>query len=51
MMQPVQIVERPLGLLETIIDKELERSWVEKSERVLAGEAIADSSTAERKER
>ena len=47
-MQPVQIVERPLGLLKTIIDKELVRSCVERSERALADEAIADSSTAER---
>ena len=31
--------------------KELERSCVEKSARVLADEAIADSSTAERKVR
>ena len=37
---------RPPGLLKTIIDKELERSCVEKSERVLA-----DSSTSERKVR
>ena len=42
-MQPVQIVERPLGPLKTIIDKELERSCFEKSERALADEAIADS--------
>ena len=28
----MQIVERPLGLLEVIIDKELERSCVERSE-------------------
>ena len=28
-MQPVRIVERPLGPLKTIIDKELERSCVE----------------------
>ena len=48
-MQPVQIVERPLGPLKTIIDRELERSCVERSERVLADRAIADSSTAERK--
>ena len=47
----MQIVERPLGLLEAIIDKELQRSCVEKSERVLAVEAIADSSTEERKVR
>ena len=46
-MQPVQIVEMPLGPLEAIIDKELERSCVEKSERVLADD-ITDSSTAER---
>ena len=32
----MQIVERPLDPLEAIIDKELERSCVEKSERVLA---------------
>ena len=50
-MQPVQIMERPLGPLKTIIDKELERSCFEKSERALADEAIADSSTAERKVR
>ena len=50
-MQPVQIVERPLGPLEAIIDKELERSCVEMSERALADEAITDSSTAERKVR
>ena len=42
-------VERPLGPLKTIIDKELERSCVERSERTLADKAIADSSTAERK--
>ena len=49
--QPVQIEERPLGPVKTIIDKGIERSCVEKSERVLAGEATADSSTAERKAR
>ena len=49
-MQPVQIVERPLGPLNTIIDKELGRSCVERSERV-ADKAIADSSTADRKVR
>ena len=48
-MQPVQTVERPLGPLKTIIDKELERSFVERSERARADKAIADSSTAERK--
>ena len=47
----MQIVERPLGPLKTIVDKEIERSCVEKSERILADEAIADSSTAERKVR
>ena len=47
-MPPVQMVERPLGPLEAIIDKELERSCVERSERVLADKAIGDSSTAER---
>ena len=50
-VQPVQIVERPWGLLKTIIDKELERSFVERSERVMADKATADSSTAERKVR
>ena len=50
-MQPVQIVGRPLGPLKTIIEKEVERSCVEKSERLLAGEATADSPTAERKAR
>ena len=50
-MQPVQIVERPLGPLKTIMDTELERSCVERSERVLADKATADSSTAERKVR
>ena len=49
--QAVQIEERPLGPVKTIIDKWIERSCVEKSERVLAGEATADSSTAERKVR
>ena len=40
MMQPVmRIVERPLDPLEAIIDKELDRSCVEKSERVLADES------------
>ena len=34
-MQPVQIVGRPLGPLKTIIDKELELSCFEKSERAL----------------
>ena len=43
--------KRPLGSLKKIIDKELERSCVEKSERVLADKATADSSTAERKVR
>ena len=43
--------KRSLGPLEAVIDKELERSCVERSERVLAGEATADSSTAERKVR
>ena len=47
-MQPVQIVERTLGPLEATIDKELERSCVERSERVLADKATGDSSTAER---
>ena len=47
----MQIVERSLGPLEAIIDKELERSCVERSERALAAEAITDSSTAERKVR
>ena len=47
----MQIVERPLGPLKTIIITELERSCVERSERVLAAEAITDSSTAERKVR
>ena len=41
----------PLGPLKTIIDKELERSCVERSERVLADKAIANSSTEERKVR
>ena len=50
-MQPVQIMERPLGPLKTIIDKELEQSCVERSERALADRAIANSSTEERKER
>ena len=36
---------------EAIIDKELERSCVEMSERVLAAEAITDLSTAEGKVR
>ena len=35
LMQPVQIVEKALGLLKTIIEKELGRSCVEKPERVL----------------
>ena len=48
-MQPVQIVERPLGPLKTIIDKELERSCVKRSERALADKAIADWSTLDRK--
>ena len=48
-MQPVvQNVERSLSPLETNIDKELERRFVEGSERVLAGEPIADATTAER---
>ena len=42
-------VERPLGPLEAIIDKKLERSGVERPERVLADKATADSSTAEKK--
>ena len=51
-MQPMmQIVEKPLGPLEAIIDKELGRSCVERSERVLADEASTDSSTVERKVR
>ena len=50
-MQLVQIVERTLGPLKTIIDKDLERSCVERSERELADKPIADSSTAERKVR
>ena len=44
-------MERPLGPLKTIIDKELERSCVGRPERVLADKAIADSLTAERKVR
>ena len=44
-------MERPLGPLKTIIDKELGRSSVEMSERGLADKAIADSSTADRKVR
>ena len=40
-----------MGPLKTIIDKELERSCVERSERLLADEATADSSTVERKVR
>ena len=43
--------KRPLGSLKKIIDKELERSCVEKSARKLADKATADSSTAERKVR
>ena len=50
-MQPVQIMESPLGPVKTIIDKELEQSCVERSERVLADMAIANSSTAEKKVR
>ena len=47
----MQNVERSLGPLETIIDKKLERSFFEGPKRVLADEAFADSSTAERKVR
>ena len=47
----MQILERALGPLKTIIDKELEQSCVERSERVLADKATANSSTEERKER
>ena len=50
-MQPVQIMERPLGPLKTINDKEFEQSCVERSEQVLADTAIANSSTEERKVR
>ena len=41
MMQLVmQKLERPLGPLEAIVDKELELSCVEKSVRVLADKAM-----------
>ena len=48
---PTGTSARPLGPLKATVDKELERTCVEKSERVLAVEATADSSTAERKVR
>ena len=50
-MQPVQILDWPLDPLKTVIDKELERSCVERSERLLANKATANSSTEERKVR
>ena len=48
---PLQIMARPPGPLEAIIDKELERSCAERSVRELADKAIANSSTEERKVR
>ena len=50
-IQPVQIVEKATGSSEDDHRQQLEQSCVERSERVLADKANANSSTEERKVR